>query len=119
MEQKVYSIGQLAALRYLHETETERDIRTDGFECPEGRASIVCVGPDDATLVFVSTKRKRGESKEATVSQSRLRRIAMCYLVEHPGVTSLTCDVLSVTIGSGATVTVSAQVGAYSWEHEG
>lgn len=119
MEKKVYSIGQLAALRYLHETETERDIRTDGFECPEGRASIVCVGPDDATLVFVSTKRKRGESKEATVSQNKLRRIAMCYLVDNPGVCKLSCDVLSVTIGNCATVSVSATKGAFTWEHEG
>lgn len=117
--EKTYSIGRLAALRYLADAGLTLTSPTR-YECPEGSVDIVCANGDAATLVFVTTKRKRGEAPEApTVSAKKLSRIAMCYLVEHPGLARLSCDVLSVTIGSGATVTVSAKEGAYTWEHEG
>ena len=117
--EKTYSIGTLAALRFLSEAG-HGEVCTAGYECAEGKADLVCAGPDSATLVFVSTKRRRGEGADATtVSAKKLSRIAMCYLVEHPGVSKLSCDVLSVTIGKMATVTVSANEGAYTWEHEG
>lgn len=117
--EKTYSIGALAALCFLSEAG-HGDVSTAGYECAEGKADMVCAGAESATLVFLSTKRRRGDGVDApAVSAKKLSRIAMCYLVEHPGVSKLSCDVLSVTIGKLATVTVSATEGAYTWEHEG
>ncbi|OUN47658.1 hypothetical protein B5G20_02765 [Collinsella sp. An7] len=116
--EKTYSIGGLAAQAYLRDAGHPQ-ASAAGYECPEGRADIVCVDADSTTLVFVTAKRARkGSELEPSYSQKRLSRIAMCYLVEHPGVESLSCDVLCALIGSGGTVTVSCVKGAYVWKHE-
>lgn len=111
-----YSIGELAAKAYLAETE-HRMIDTHGYECPEGKADLVCADPESTTLVFVTTKRRRKDTGlEPSYNKKRMQRIAMCYLVQHPEVDALRFDVIEALIGTGATVSVNALEGAYSWE---
>lgn len=114
-----YSIGELAAKAYLAETE-HRIIDTHGYECPEGKADLVCADPESTTLVFVTTKRRRKDTGlEPSYNKKRMQRIAMCYLVEHQGRMRLSCDAMCVLIGSGGNVTVSYVEGIYVWENEG
>ena len=116
--EKTYSIGDLAARAYLRDAG-QPQINATGYECPEGKADMVCIDADSATLVFVTAKRARNGSKpDPSYSQKKLSRIAMCYLVEHPSVSRLSCDVLQAIVGRGGAVTVSCAEGAYVWEHE-
>ena len=113
-----YSIGGLAACQYLKDSGYG-SIQNFGYECPEGKADIVCADGDSVTLVFVTAKRRRKETElEPSYSQKKLFRVAMCYLVDYPGVKHLSCDVLCALIGSGGTVSVSCTEGAYVWEPE-
>lgn len=114
--EKTYSIGQLAAEAYLRDSGLEK-ADAGGYACDEGKADMVCTGADGTTLVFVTAKRARkGSELEPSYSAKKLSRIAMCYLVEHPGTARLSCDVLCALIGSGGTVTVTGVKGAYVWE---
>lgn len=116
MEKKSYSIGSLAARAYLRDAGYPEPDDL-GYECPDGRADMVCADGDSAMLAFVTAKRARGgESKEATVSADRLRRVAMCYIAEHLSLSRLSCSVVSVVIGNGATVSVSAAEDVFTWE---
>lgn len=115
--EKTYSIGELAAQAYLRDAGHPQT-NTTGYECAEGKADMICIDADATTLVFVTAKRARkGSELEPSYSQKKLQRIAMCYLVEHPGVSRLSCDVLCALIGSGGAVTVTGVKGAYVWEH--
>lgn len=110
-----YSIAHLAAIAYLNSKgmDTEGAFR---FVCDDGAADIVTESGDETVLVIVTAKRQRGEAKPPEFNAKRLQHIAMCYLVEHPKVDALRFDVIEALIGSGATVTVNALEGAYSWE---
>lgn len=116
--EKTYSIGELAARAYLRDAGHPQTNAT-GYECPEGKADMVCIDADATTLVFVTAKRARkGSELEPSYSKKKLSRIAMCYLVENPGVKRLSCEVLCALIGSGGTVTVSGVEDAYVWQCE-
>lgn len=110
-----YSIAHLAAVAYLN----SKGLKTEGaykFVCDEGAADIVTKSDDVTVLVIVTAKRQRGEAKPPEFNARRLQHIAMCYLVQHPEVDALRFDVIEALIGTGATVSVNALEGAYSWE---
>lgn len=115
-----YSIGLLAACECLREDGFPH-ILTNGYECEEGKADIVCLAPDDsAVLVFVTTKRVRGEIDPApNFNAKKLARVARCFLVDHPCCKNIACDVMEVHVGNGATATVTCAKGAFTWESEG
>lgn len=110
-----YSIAHLAAIAYLD----SKGLKVDGackFTCDEGTADIVVRDGDVTVLVIVTAKRQRGGAKPPEFNARRLQHIAMCYLVGHPEVEALRFDVIEALIGSGATVSINALEGAYSWE---
>lgn len=110
-----YSIAHLAAIAYLN----SKGLKAEGackYVCDEGAADMVVKSGDATVLVIVAAKRQRGEVRPPEFSAGRLQRIAMCYLVEHPEVNALRFDVIEALIGTGATVSVNALEGAYSWE---
>lgn len=110
-----YSIARLAAIAYLD----SKGMKADGasrYVCDEGTADMVVKSGDAIVLVMVTAKRQRGEAKTPEFNARRLQHIAMCYLVEHPDVRALRFDVIEALIGAGATVTVNALEGAYTWE---
>lgn len=112
---KTYSIAHLAAIAYLN----SKGLKAEGacrFVCDEGTADMVVKSGDVTVLVIVTAKRQRGEIKPPEFNARRLQHIAMCYLVEHPEVDALRFDVIEALIGTGATVSVNALEGAYSWE---
>lgn len=110
-----YSIAMLAAERFLICNGFE-DIDEFGFACDEGEAQIVARRDGTAHLVMARSKRARGEVGTPTASEAKMRRISMAYLIENPGVDKLEFDVIEAVIGEHATVTVMANIGAYSWE---
>lgn len=110
-----YSIAMLAAERFMSRNGFE-SIDESGFACDEGEAQIVARKDGAAHLVMARAKRARGEAGTPTASEAKMRRIAMAYLIENPGVDKLEFDIIEAVIGERATVTIHANIGAYSWE---
>ena len=110
---ETYSIPLLVAREWYARQGITPD---DGcYECPDGRADLVALDGDHATLASVRAKRLRGEPEPPRYSTARLEHIAMRFIVDHPNVTVLCFDVLDVLICEGATARVSVAVGAYEW----
>lgn len=115
-EQEVtYSIAMLAAVRYLRELGFE-NIDEGGFSCDEGSAQIVANNGGIVHLVMAYAKRPRGGVTKPVASATRLRRIAMAYLIEHPEVDELQFHIIEALIGEHATVTINASQCVYHWE---
>lgn len=114
-EQEItYSIAMLAAVRYLSELGYE-NIDEGGFSCDEGAVQIVADNGGIAHLVIARAKRTRGTAAKPKESEAKMRRIAMAYLIEHPGVEELQFHVIEALVGEHATVTINASMRAYHW----
>ena len=110
-----YSIAMLAAVKFL-DNNGFSDIDVYGFICDEGDVQIIAKQGETTHLVMAKAKRARGGLEKPTESESKLRHIAMAYLIEHPDVRALQMDIIEARIGEHATVTINSNMNAYSWE---
>lgn len=96
-----YDIAALVAKDFLLE-KGMRSVDVTGYSCEEGEADVVCADGLTHVIVAVQAAHKRGGNcPKAVYNVKKMRRVLMCYLADHPEVTSARYDHMLVTISSG------------------
>lgn len=95
------------------------------WRCVFGEADIIC-SLDDTSIVLVEVKTRnnlRGHSNPmpeiavGPAKQARYRNIALCYMNEHPRISSVRFDVVAITITGEKIVHVHHVISAFSWDN--
>lgn len=121
---EVGNLGELLACAFLEARGAE--VLEQGYTCREGEADIVAASDEDPDgVVLVEVKTRRGDPQDGPSwpeeavgpeKQRRYRRIASCYLMDHPYVTSIRFDVLAVVLGQAGRAHIEHIEGAFWWD---
>ena len=119
--QELGKLGEDIACLYLGQRGYEVLMRN--WRCFGGEADVVAALDGAVVLVEVKTRRSDAEARavypEEAVDErkrARYRRIAQCYLAEHPEARSLRFDVIAVLVIDGSHAHVHHVCGAFGWD---
>lgn len=114
--------GERLAATYL--TARGYTILERNWRCNEGEVDIICED-EDGTVVLVEVKTRHDRGPNAQVmpelavdnaKQQKLARLALWYLVGHPGLHSVRFDVIAINVLGTSSARLRHLVGAFSWD---
>ena len=120
--QELGKLGEDIACLYLGQRGYE--VLARNWRCFGGEADVVAALDGTVVLAEVKTRRGAGDPAGAVYPEEavderkrvRYRRIAQCYLAEHPEVRSIRFDVIAILVVDGSHAHVHHVCGAFGWD---